>query len=235
MNVQELYVWVNFMANKYQSGAITPDNYNTALQVVNIELLNKKVGLSEDYRPGMPMARQQYQITQKITDDLKFLIRPLTITRGANGYFALPANYAAYSSLGTNEITSPTQCGDSPEIQYRSIDVVTDEEFSYLRGSSVAMPTIVNPIANFYEQGLRILPLSITRAELTYLRYPATPYRNYTIVADEDIYNPVGSVQIEYPTTLHPDFAVRVAKYYGINIRDEELISFTNARQEKGE
>jgi len=40
---------------------------------------------------------------------------------------------------------------------------------------------------------------------------------------------------LEYPEIMHNDFAVIVAKYFGINLKDGDLINFAQGRQERGQ
>ena len=54
-------------------------------------------------------------------------------------------------------------------------------------------------------------------------------------INDENIFDPIGSVDLEYPEIMHNDFAVIVAKYFGINLKDGDLINFAQGRQERGQ
>ena len=81
-----------------------------------------------------------------------------------------------------------------------------------------------------------MFPKDISEVKLTYLKRPAKPIRNYTITAnDENIIDPIGSVDLEYPEIMHNDFAVIVAKYFGINLKDGDLINFAQGRQMAGQ
>jgi hypothetical protein len=242
MNVQEIFEWVNFVANKLQSGAVSPEQFNRGLQVVNIEIFNKKYGLPEDYRIEIAQPRVTYQRTQKIIDDTWHFVKPVTINK-VGLVFPIPADYYAFSSLTytyvkNRDITDPC-CFESqdlePDIQEQSVDIATDIEFKFRLNNNVTKPTFNNPMARYTLSGLEVRPIEINRINLTYLKKPNTPFRAFTVVNDESIYDPVGSTQIEFPETVHPEFCVRIAKYFGINLRDEELYGMMEKRQAAGE
>ena len=81
MTIDAIFRWINFMSNKAQSGAISPDEFNLCLEALYLEPMKIKVGLPEEYLVGQPVARQSYQVSQTITDDLQKFIVPLTITK----------------------------------------------------------------------------------------------------------------------------------------------------------
>lgn len=236
MTIDAIFRWINFMSNKAQSGAISPDEFNLCLEALYLEPMKIKVGLPEEYLVGQPVARQSYQVSQTITDDLQKFIVPLTITKSNTGYFPIPTDYVAFSTLRYIQIVQPEQCDEMPIVIENSVEIVTDGELSLRLPSSITPPTFDYPIGAFYNQGIKVFPKDISEVKLTYLRRPVKPFRNYTITAnDENIFDPIGSVDLEYPEIMHNDFAVIVAKYFGINLKDGDLINFAQGRQERGQ
>jgi len=232
MTIDEMFKWVNFVANKSQSGAISPDEFNLACSVVNIEFLKLKIGLPEEYQVGSPMARQMYQVSQKITDDVKFLITKLPINKSLD-YFAIPSDYAAYSKL-TYRYIENVEC--KSVLSTKPIEVVTDSEYAERIDNSITYPTFKNPIANYTSYGLEVSPQEIDKIELTYLKIPATPIRQYTVNAnDESVYNPTGSVNFAFPVTTHNDICMRLLGYFGINVREEFLVQTANSYKQNGQ
>lgn len=233
MTINEMFNWVNFLANKSQSGAISPDEFNMACSVVNMDFFKLKVGLPEEYMIGGAMARQMYQVSQKITDDVKFLITKVTLTRNVSDYFALPSDYGAYSKL-TYRYVDNVDC--LAVASTRPIEVCTDLEYGERVDNSITYPTLKRPVANYNSLGLEILPTEITSVELTYLKIPTTPIRQYTINGnDESVYNPTGSVDFAYPKTTHNDICIRIMGYIGINIKEEFLVSMANSYKQQGQ
>jgi len=236
MTIDALYQWINFMSNKQQSGAISPDEFNLCLDALYLEPMKIKIGLPEAYQVGVPTAPQAYQVSQTITDELRKFIVPLVINKNTSGYFPIPANYVAFSTLRYIQIEEAEECDEQPIVIDNSVEIVTDGELSLRLPNTITPPTFDYPIGAYFEQGIKVYPKEIDQVTLTYVRKPLKPFRNYTITAnDENIFDPTGSVDLEYPDIMHNDFAVIVAKYFGINLKDGDLINFAQNRQDKGQ
>jgi len=231
MNVDELYKWVNFVSNKEQAGQVSPEEFNLALKVINIDLFKEKYGLPEQYVPGQPLPAQAWQVTQKITDDLSFLLPSIPIIK-LNGFFQRPSDYLAFSSARAI-YTYNAGCKVEKD-EGTGIEIITDSEINTRLKNSIVGPEKDFPIGNFYAQGIRVWPELVDVIMLTYLREPRTPFRAYNIVNDVDVYDAANSVQIEWNVTLHNDFAIRMLFYYGINLSEDKLIEFTNYRKNQG-
>ena len=113
--------------------------------------------------------------------------------------------------------------------------MVTDAELRVRLADNVIMPTLKYPVASYRAQGILLYPTDINRVTLTYLRYPVTPVFAFSVVNDEYIYDATNSVQTEYPQTLHSEFAMRVARYLGINIRETEFEQLIESRIKQGQ
>lgn len=235
MNIGEVFSWLNFVSNKQQSGSISPDEFNLACKVVSRELFNVKVGLPEEYQVGAPYPRQAYDVTQKITDDLRNFIVPDVAIAKVNGYFPLPNDYAAYSSISYKYKKNADECGTAPESIINYIEVVDDAELRVRLADNVIMPTLKYPIAAYNLNGLKVYPKEINSISLTYLKYPKVPVFDYTVVNDEYVYKPATSTQIDFPETLHSEFAMRIARYVGINLREGELYQAAQERLKTGQ
>ena len=247
MTIDDVFKWVNFVANKKQSGAISDDEFNMIVAVVSIDYFKLEVGLPEEYQVGQPMPRRAYQITQKITDDVRHLLERAPIVRGAvtSDYFAIPANYGAYSGLFYRYTYNPKNCKGAVSVDL-PIEVVTDAEFHDRKACPLLGPTFKQPIANFDASGIIVYPLDIQNIELSYLRLPTKPFRNYKIVSDESVYCPLGneagvvypgvpSTNFDFPETCHNDLCIRVLQYVGINLGDAELIAMIKERKLSGQ
>lgn len=234
MSISEIFDLVSWVANKYQAGAsMSANEFNLACKAVNIELFNVKVGLPEAYQAGAPYPPQAWQVTQKITDDLQPFIKDAVIDK-SQGFFALPTDYAAFSSLSYKYVLNDPN-GGQPYSEINYIDVVTDAELRVRLADNVVMPTLKYPVATYRAQGILLYPIDINRITLTYLRYPVTPVFGYTVSNDEYIYDSTLSTQVEYPATLHTEFAMRIARYLGINIYDDQLLQSIQERLKTGQ
>jgi hypothetical protein len=230
-SVELVYQWAYQLINKTQSGELTPDQYNTAINIVNVELLKQKLGIPEEYQVDKREARQEFQTTQNNSDALrKFIVSKPLVKNGVG--FDFPADFAAFagnSYLYVEQINGQTVATTQP------IEVVTLGERGIRLNNYIKYPTFEYPIGTYLNGQLIVDPDGINAVTLSYVRYPVTPFRNYTVQGDFDVYNPIGSTQIEWDTLLLPDFAIRVAKYFGVTIREEEFTNFALQRQNSGQ
>jgi hypothetical protein len=236
-NINSVYLWVNFLADSYQSRKISDDEFNQIIDSVNLDLWKLKVGLPEEYQVNAPFARQAWQVSNKISDDMRFFITEAAITKNVStGIFAYPADYGAFSSLRYRRVLNQPDC-EAPTVATRTVELVTDAELSERLDNTVIPPDFEYPVGAWYATGWKVFPTLITSVNLTYLRLPTTPVRGYLLdpVTDLTTYNPLTSVQLDFPTTLHIDFAYLVLKQFAINIREEELYQYAAQRQNSGQ
>lgn len=234
-NINDIYLWINFLADKVQSRSISDDEFNQIIDATNLDLWKLKVGLPEEYQMNAPFPRQAWQISNKISDDMRYFITESDIAKNTNGIFPYPTDYGAFSSLRYKRILN-NGC-DEPDVKTRTIELVTDGELSERLDNTIIPPNFDYPVGAWYAAGWKVYPQIINSVSLTYLRLPTTPFRNYTFdpVTDLTNYNPVGSVQLDFPKTLWIDFAVMCVKYLSINIREADLYQMAQQRQLSGQ
>lgn len=238
MTVQSGYEWINFLMRKLFSGAIKPQDYNTALSAVNIEFFKLKFGLPEDYQVGAPFARQAYEVSMKITDDVKHLRKRVFINKVVStGLFTQPADFGAFSTMRYPQVANPENCDEETQMTWRKIEPVTDEEFNYRLGSALLRPILKKPIVCYVNTGYEVKPDVIDSIFFIYLRLPKTPVRNYIYNAnDEDIPDPNNpNTELDWPVTVHTDFYIRIGRYFGINLADQEFKQSMTERQLGGQ
>lgn len=227
MNVEEIRQWANFELNKHQTGnTLNQEEYNLCLAWANREYFKTKYGLPEEYRPGMPLPRQAYPVSQKIIDDLrKFLVvmggknAPL-LTIDVNGFADIPSDYIHVSSI---------------RYQGRAVEFLSDDVIGDRLQSSIVYPDEKYPVCVFYNNYLQFYPKTLGSAEFTYLRMPVTPFWAATIVDDEYVYDPTKSIQLEWPEDTHVDISNLIIKYASENLRDFSMTQLATNRQDKGQ
>ena len=166
----------------------------------------------------------------------RYFITQIDINKNAQGIFEYPANYGAFSSMRYDRILNDKDCG-TPDLKTRTVELVTDAELSERLDNTIILPDYDYPVGAWYGSGWKVYPTIITKINLTYLRLPTTPYWNYIVdpVTDLVTYDPIGSVQPDYPKSLWIDFATMCVKYLGVNIRDTELYQMAQQRQIAGQ
>lgn len=236
MTVDDIYKTVNFLANKHQSKAISPEEFNLALQLVNLEFFKEKYGLPEEYRPGVHLPRQAWQMTQKITDDLSFLLLSASITIDADGMGTLPTNYVHHSSTAFKYVLNAEECGSGqqPGVCLVPIEVIMDDEWNTRLCDSIMEPTLRYPVMRFFGKTIEVAPKKLGTIEMKYLALPQTPERRFTFTNDDDVYDANLSTQLQWPEQTHPDFISRILVYVGINIREYDIVNFAQLRKQQG-
>ena len=254
INVDELYRFVQFVANKEQSGFIKPSEFNLAADRAQMQFFMERYGNPAEYQPGRPVPRIAYNQTQKISDDLREFIRRQTISVDINGIMLYPEDYLHFSSATYHFIEQPVRtetsddnCDDCPgpstvtvdvgEIKNHSVTVrpVDDSELSYLLGSSIVSPDEKHPVLAFYQEGVQYHPKTISAVDFVYLRRPVAPEWSFTTNTNgRPIYDASTSVDLEWPEQVFNEIAVRILAFVGINLREADLAQYSEGKRQTG-
>ena len=233
INVNELKIFIDFIANKEQSGtAYSIPQLNIAFQVANIDFFQKRYGLPEEYIPGMPIPSQSYEVTQKIKDDLRAVKERVVIPVDEFGIMILPDNYVHKTAIEYNKITNSEDC-ENPTASSREVEIIDDDKWSSRKSATIMKPTLDFPICNFQKDSIRFEPKNLKEVELSYLRTPNKPIWGYVFQGGIEVYDPNTSVQFDWNYILFPDIASRVAKYLGWNLRDVEFNNYMSEYKDK--
>ena len=239
MNLGELYDYINYISNKEVSGnTLTPEQYNTVLKAVNIEFLKLKLGLPEEYQFGITQPRQAYEISRKITEDIRHLkvwmgepgTSPLAVN--SNGIAIIPSDHAYPSSVRYRSFTN-TSC-DTQDENVRTIEILYDDQLGDRLGNSIKNPTLEDPICSFYDTFIQFYPKNLKWVDYTYIRHAATPVFAYTIENDTVTYDPANSTELDWPEQTHVDIARLILSKIGINLKDVNLVQYEEMKKKEG-
>lgn len=254
MTLQEILDLINYVANKEQSGnTLSIPQYNNLLKTVNIDYFKLKYGLPEDYRVGMPLARQAWENTQAITDALRrfkvIMGSPnAQMTVSNNGIAVLPTDYVHVSSIRYIQNVNNTSCGHKEYI--RTVEVITDDQLSDRLSNNVKKPSYRYPVAVFYNSYVQFYPKDLHAVDFTYLRLPLTPYYDFYMDTNDNVVylppnttspitgNPPShasqSVELEWGEECHIDIARLLLSYIGINLREVPLLQYAEMKKKEG-
>lgn len=207
MTVEQLRVFINAICNKDQTGnALSPDQYNSYLARANEDKFKQEAGyrLKQD-------GTIFFDASQVSTDALGPFLKETPLT-GISGMFTMPADYRhAISSLTADD---------------HIITMLTKQQFDSTKNDPIDFPTDKYPISCMYAGKLRVEPVSVTPINFSYLRKPAIPFWDFTIVNDEPIYAPATSVQLEWDDIFHIDIARFILSYMGVQFNDQFLSQY---------
>lgn len=232
-DINDVYLFANFLANKTYSGSISPDEFNLCAPIAQEEYMRKNLGLPEQFQYNIREARNQFQAAQINADLLRTFVVEAPVN-GTGGFFPLPADYCAYGNL---EYTYTYQdANQQTQFSVQPIEAVTLSERALRLDNYVRKPTLRYPIWTYLNNQMRVDPVTITAARLQYVRYPLTPVRGYTLnLNDQDVYDSATSVQLEFPKLEWKNIAVIIVDYWATFLRDTELKQATTKMMETGQ
>lgn len=232
-------VWIKL--NKEQSGnSFTIPQFNTIGKFVSYEYFKVKVGLPETYKPGFPVAPQNWQASQLISDDMRhFLIwkggpdYPL-LKLDQYGVADIPTDYIAFSSCYYNQQLTDT-CGNT-ELTPRPIEFLTDAVWADRLSSPIKKPTFKFPVAKWFEGKAQFAPIGLGYVNFSYLREPVSPVLAVTYDDNNDpVYDATNSVQFDFPDICIPDITNLIFEVAALNIKDQMDLQMAVQRKVAGQ
>jgi hypothetical protein len=213
MNINECYIFLNFLSNKVQSGNVKPSDYNIAAQRAQQEFINKEFRV--------------YQKTQEATDALIPLLTNLTMSVPTNGILLYPADYMHMSSVSRIYFNK----GVSIPVDVREIN---NDELSNVMMSQIVQPTLKYPVLSYYDNYIQFYPKNLGSVQLDYLRRPTPPVWGFTVVNNRPVYDPATSIDFIIPDEYQNEIVMMMASYLGIYLRETDLIQYAeNMKNEK--
>lgn len=234
IKVDEVKQFVDSIANKHQSGnTYTVNEFNLWLRRSMDALFITEYGLPESYKPGYPLPRMAYELTQRIKDDLRVFKEEPVLIVNSKGEMTLPADYVHYTAIDFYKVTNVP--GGEPDIDEIGVEVIDDDKWSRRKRNALKTPDQEEPICNFGNTFVRFAPTDLQRARLTYLRYPKQPKWDFDLVEDVEIFKPSTSIDVELPEYLTNNLSMIILTYIGVKNRDEGLLSYAEVVKTRGQ
>lgn len=236
MTLMEIYDFIKFVGNKdFNGNFYTPAQFNSSIQVANLDYFKSRHGLPEEYQPGQPIPRVHPEVTQKIIDDLREFKEHVIDQVVSTGYFDIPADYIHYDDISYNYTRN---IDGTPTALPRPVEMLTERKLSDRMGNYIKRPTTKNPVgvirADDTNQRIYIFPDTINAVDFHYYRMPVKPVFDYTIVSDELVYAPGTSTEFEWHENTHMDLIRILFSYLGINLRSQEIVQYAEMQKAKG-
>ena len=99
--------------------------------------------------------------------------------------------------------------------------------------STVIPPTKEYPICTFYDTYLQFYPIDIGSCIFDYLRMPITAVWAYTtdVTTGLPVYDAANSVNVEFPYKMTNEFMIKIANYFGVSVREDDLFKYTKSME----
>lgn len=233
MDLLDIITLINFILRVRVAEAplLTPKNVGLLLHSASIRHFKRKIGLPEEYQPGMPLPRQAYDLTQKISEDLRIfkvnmdgVEKPLLFF--TSGSAQLPSNYYYPSSIAALvEIDG--------QMVFRKAYFKTDDEWDEMEGSYVDVPNEEYPVVNIQANKIRIAP-QVSRARFTYLRLPVKPVYRVTIDGHLNKYDQANSTQLEWDQINTIDVLTILLADLGVSMLRQDVLQYAEMKKQQG-
>ena len=232
MTLFEQWELVNYIANKdYGGNIIEPDRFKQLAVVVNMDLFKVKMGLPEDFQPGVALFRQHLDAVQRLTDETRFLHKRVEAQAVTAGVISYPSDYFTVDAI---RYGYQRQVDGSPKVLWKPVEALTEDQYSERAGNYTKEPSTKNPVCVFRSNGIHVYPASIPQVDFTYIKYPEDPVFDY--VQETGYITEGGSpTEYEWGVHLHQDLTRRILSYIGINIREQQLEQYAEQHKAMGD
>lgn len=228
-NIDEVYKFIQYLSKKTQSGNLTPDGFNTSIKRALYEWTIGKLGGTND------QGKLSFEQTKRVSDDLSFLIVRNDYTPvSPDGKLPFPSDYL-YLSSARYKYKTLSDDGTTTEYVERKIDQLREGEIASASDSQIFGPRLKAGKMAFiteYAGYFKIYPSNIGQIIITYLREPITPKWAFTLVNGRPVYDPANSVDLECYEISVNEIVFIMCSYLGINLREAELIQYSEMKRQ---
>lgn len=233
MTLFEQYNFLRFIMNKdYTGNVIKPDDFKTAVTVVNLELFNIMMGLPEDFAPGQPISRKSFDLTKQLNAQLRFLRTYESSQAVAAGAIAI-SGLTRFFMVDTIRFGYAVTVDGQAQTLYRPVEELTEREYSDRSGNFTKQPTQKNPVYVLRSSSIDIYPTTITQVQFSYIKFPLEPVFDY--VQNTGYITEGGSpTEYEWPENMHPRLTLMLAKYFGMHLNEQDIVQYAEMYKAQG-
>lgn len=221
LNINTIYTYVQQVVFKdISTGYLDPVQFNSFANMANVELFSKYAAIFQD--------------TQRVTDKIKPFIKKSVLEVDEDGHLEYPSDYVDKIAIRAYDpiemVAARDSCSDEEPINYNKIKqiqvkTIDNNKLGARLSSSVVKPTLERPIAIFYDDYVQFYPIDTGAAFFEYLRQPATVVWGYTTGSNGlEQYDSTTSVNFEWDWMMTNEVIATICSYFGVAIREEQLI-----------
>ncbi len=256
INVNDIKKAFDAIVNPAQQGGYSIDMLNIWIRNAYYGLYKQRLGLPEQVDISAGASRIAYARNKKIHTDMT----PFRVFKNITLFdyefipqASLPTDFyfetgvTFYSIVNVSDTTAQRKlrnCGckeqdDSTDTLptykkfYGTVELVEEDKWASRANSSIIKKAIYCPFNTGWKMYFPEVRPSHIRLE--YLKRPNVPKWNYVIMDGVEIYNPVGSIHLEFDEMLITEVVSRMVKEYGQQTDDVMDIQFADQRIKTGE
>jgi hypothetical protein len=220
MNINDWKELIDFLANKYQQGYISPDEFNRTANMASLMHFERLVGQPEAYQYGRPIPKYGLGFGERITESL----RPFTNTNVSksitSGLIQIPDCYKILSIRNTDG---------------SAVRKIAHEKIHSVIKSSIEKGVFYTDDKN----GLRVYVKSVspspTNVLVDYLSKPTDVNWAYTIVSDEPAYDAANSINPLWNDNDIVQIIYVQLGLLGIHLKDADMVAVSDKAKIQGE
>ena len=231
MDIDKVYKFLQYISNKSQSGYLTPSDFNLSIGRALSEWVMKAYGNPLSKNPN----KRGYEKDQKSKDDLRFLLVTNKLSYvGTDGALPLPDDYLHLSSIKYNY----KYLDDGvTQVKVIKVNIADDNEIASFLESDILSKRIKAKlfiVAALFKDFIQFYPSDVQQVDLTYLRKPVNPLWAFTVVNGKPKYDQLNSIDLEAPDEVANEIIMMAASYLGMNLREPELIQYSEMLKDQG-
>tara|TARA_R110000868_G_scaffold93670_3_gene259142 strand:+ start:81 stop:791 length:711 start_codon:yes stop_codon:yes gene_type:complete len=234
ININSVYKFIQYISNKNQSGFLTPKDFNESIRQAVYEFVTKRYhNVKTQNQAGASSVGLEQN--QKVTDDLRYLSKTLSNLIPRDGIINLPSDYLHLSTI--SYLRNMVDEEGDLNIKYVDFKVLRDNELSAMLTSSIFGKKITSGkmgVCVFRGDSLELFPKTINNVNLVYLKKPLDPVWGFDVVKGKPVYSISKSVDIELPDDCKNEIVFMCSSYLGINLREGDLISYSETLKNQG-
>ena len=209
LGVDDVFRFVQFVANKESRGWISPEEFLIAAEVAQLSLYSELEALYAQTKTVHASLRPFVAFTVTLIDADSFPVR-----------FRIPI------------VASIVAGGGTVGAEVKEIDIA---ELPGIISSTMVAPSVDYPVyyINGEDNEVYILPDTVTM-KINYLKAPIPPVWGYTVSASgRPVYAEVSSTNFGFDPSLFTDISMRILANIGINIGKEEVTQYAIGIKQK--
>lgn len=223
MNVNQVYLLINYIINKNQQGNLTPENFNLIINQSQRQFLDFLLGEYQKYQIKRPIAVVEFGQNERIRQSISPLIYGAVLSpNSSTGIAPFPSDYeypdAMWSLYGFYNIKFIQQ----------------DRQDSYYH--STIDPVVTNPVYLINHEGFQFYPENIGAARMSYVRTP--PTIKWAYIEDlrgRPVYDPLNSIDPVWSEVDMMQIIVRALQMVGINLQQNMVAGYANEIKTNGQ
>ena len=222
MDVNEVYLIMQYIIAKNQNGYLSPDDFNLVINKAQDQYLGYLLGNFQSYQYGKPVAKVEFGMNEVVRQRLTpFIDTPSILYIDSTGKAPYPIYYQQTDAMYIYATMN----------RFRYVQ--QHKLFSYL--NSTIDPVNTNPIFLIEKNGFQFYPnteyngTDLGASKISFVRSPNPIFWGSTLdVNGLPVYDPVTSTNPEWYDVDMLNLIARALLMVGINLQATDIVQYAN-------